>query len=154
MVEWTIRFSALLYVAAVAMMLIRKGPVRITWTLAWMFHVEHIALAFHYVHKWSHEAAYRETARQTAELIGVGWGGGLYWNYLFSVLWTADVAWWWVARGSYEGRSRWIGAAIHGFLGLIFFNGVVVFGPGPVRRAGIAAAAGLAALAIHRVFSK
>jgi len=66
-------------------------------------------------------------------MFGVYWGGGLYLNYLFTVLWGLDCALW-----NYPGRA-WA----RGFFALMFFNGVVVFGSGAFRWIGLAVAAGL-----------
>ena len=33
-----------------------------------------------------------ETARQTAEVFGINWGGGLFINYTVAILWIGDVA--------------------------------------------------------------
>ena len=49
--------------------------------------IGHVACAFHFHHQWSHAVAYGDTARQTAEFTGWNWGGGLYLNYLFAVVW-------------------------------------------------------------------
>ena len=35
-----------------------------------------------------------ETARQTAAVYGVAWGGGVYVNYLFVGVWLAELLWW------------------------------------------------------------
>ena len=35
----------------------------------------------------------KNSARQTAEVFGLDWGGGLYVNYAFTAAWVADVAW-------------------------------------------------------------
>src|SRR5947208_14502121 len=43
----------------------------------------HIALAFAGRHGWSHGAAVRETARQTAAVYGVTWCGVMLINYIF-----------------------------------------------------------------------
>src|SRR6185369_7365626 len=85
-------------------------------------------------HGWSHVNAYRETVRQTAERFGTHWGGGLYFNYLFTLAWVADAAWWWL-RGAarYGSRPRWVGAVLHGFMFFMAFNGTVVFESGATR---------------------
>src|SRR5438876_3113025 len=51
----------------------------------------HVACAFQFYHNWSHAAAYAETARQTAEFTGWKWGGGIYINYLFALVWLGEV---------------------------------------------------------------
>src|SRR5436190_19630563 len=91
----------------------------------------HVAAAFHFYHHWSHAAAYADTARQTAEFSGWNWGGGLYLNYLFAVLWLGEVIWSWVSPASYVDRSRAISRAIRGFFIFMIFNGAVVFARGP-----------------------
>jgi hypothetical protein len=106
---------------------------RWVWTVGCVFFFAHVACAFGFYHGWSHAAAYRETARQTGEMTGFRWGGGLFVNYLFTVAWLADVLWWWLAPGSFACRPRWITRIWHGFLFFMVFNGAVIFGSGPVR---------------------
>ena len=52
----------------------------------------HVAIAFRYYHHGSHREAYEQTARETAETVGINWGGGIYFNYLMLVLWAGDAA--------------------------------------------------------------
>ena len=54
----------------------------------------HILIAMSHHHRWSHEAAVLETARQTAAVYGLAWGGGVYVNYLFVGVWLAELVWW------------------------------------------------------------
>src|SRR5438876_5398952 len=68
---------------------------RWVWTVGCLGLLAHVACAFHYYHGWSQASAYRETARQTAEVFGLNWGGGLFVNYAFVAAWVADVVWWW-----------------------------------------------------------
>src|SRR5262249_44129618 len=65
------------------------------WTIGCVALLTHFAAAFHFYHAWSQESAYVETARQTAEVFAINWGGGLFINYAVAGLWIADVAWWW-----------------------------------------------------------
>src|SRR5436190_20613472 len=61
---WTIRLACILYAAACAGWLTsRDKPARLAWTLAYFFYVMHVGAAFASYHHWSHQAAYRETAR-------------------------------------------------------------------------------------------
>jgi hypothetical protein len=106
----------------------------------------HTACAFQFYHHWSHRAAYEATARQTAEVVGLSWGGGLYANYVFAALWAADACWWWYGPESCLARPRSLEWAVQGFLGFIAFNATVVFGTGAVRWMGLAACLFLAAL--------
>lgn len=117
---------------------------RLAWTAASAAVLVHAFCAFHFYHAWSEAAAYRETARQTDELFGLNWGGGLYVNYALILGWVVDVGWWWVrGLGSYRRRPRLLIAAWHGFLIFIIFNSTVVFKTGSVRWVGLAVCLGL-----------
>jgi len=106
------------------------------WTTAWVLFSTHALLAFHVFHDWSHVAAYTATALETREVIGWDWGGGLYLNYVFWMLWTLDVGWcWWDLRG-YSRRARWMDLVLHGFLLFMAFQATVVFETGPIRWVG------------------
>ena len=109
-----------------------------------------MACAFQFYYQWSHALGQTATARRTAELVGVDWGGGLYANYAFTLVWAADVCWWWRGLALYEARPPVVNWVVQGFLGFIVFNGTVVFGTGAVRWFGLAACAVLAALAFQR----
>jgi hypothetical protein len=112
---------------------------RVAWTVACAALVAHVACAFHVYHGWSHAAAYRDTARQTSELFGLDWGGGVYVNYALAALWVADVWWWWRrGLGAYRRRPWPLVVAWHAFLLFIVFNATVVFASGFVRWAGLA----------------
>ena len=110
---------------------------RAVWTLACLSLLVHTLLAFHFYHDWSHSHAYRETARQTAELTGREWGYGLYVNYFFVTAWIADVVWWWRGLDLYRRRSTALASAWQVFLLFMFFNGAVVFAHGATRLMGI-----------------
>ncbi len=119
---------------------------RVMWTIGCAFFLAHVACAFAFFHGWSHAAAYRETARQTAGMTGVNWGGGLFLNYLFALAWLADVLWWWLAPENFARRPRALTVAWQGFFFFMVFNGTIVFGKGPVRWFGAAIGVGLALL--------
>lgn len=127
---------------AATLLLARSRPrwlacARRAWTFGCVFFLAHVACAFSYYHGWSHAAAYRETARQTAEVTGLYWGGGVFINYLFALAWLAEVVWWWTAPRSFARRSRWVTITSHGFFLFMIFNGTVIFGKGPVRWLGL-----------------
>lgn len=124
----------------------RMAGARWAWSVGCGFFLVHVACAFSYFHQWSHEAAYRETARQTAELTGWQWGGGLFINYVFAAVWVAMVLRWWFAPASAIDRaSRW-DAIWHGFFFSMMLNGGVIFVHGPMRWVGILFCGGLALL--------
>src|ERR1700752_70197 len=112
--------------------------VRLAWTVGCAALVAHFIAAFHFFHAWSHAHAYIDIARQTEEVFGINWGGGLYINYAVAVLWTTDVAWWWIAGVSSYRRRPWLLTLIwHSFLIFIIFNATVVFKDGATRWVGL-----------------
>jgi hypothetical protein len=141
---WTVRLATLLYIAALVVWLTARGQrhrqiARVMWTAGCLFYLAHVYGAFQFVHGWSHAAAYAETARQTEEVFGLHWGGGIHFNYAFTILWPADVIWWWTDSEGYGRRPRWVSTSVHAFLAFMFFNGAVVFASGPVRWLGVGA---------------
>jgi hypothetical protein len=111
---------------------------RFAWTIGCAALLAHFASAFSYYHAWSQASAYSETARQTAQVFGIHWGGGLFINYTVALLWLADVAWWWFAGVSSYRRRSWLLTIIwHSFLIFIIFNATVVFKDGLTRWIGL-----------------
>jgi hypothetical protein len=116
----------------------RDAAARALWTAGAVLTTLHVIAVFQYIHHWSHDAAIADTARQTAQLTGFNWGGGLYVNYAFIALWVIDAALWWRDRLSYARRS-----AVHrnGLLAIFLFmfvNGGIVFARGTARAIGVA----------------
>ena len=113
---------------------------RVIWTIACASLIAHFISAFQFYHAWSHQAAYSDTARQTEELFGLNWGGGLFINYALLIAWILDVAWWWRSGiDSYRYRPRLLVALWHGLFVFIIFNATVVFADGVARWVGLAA---------------
>lgn len=111
---------------------------RLAWTIGCAALLAHFISAFQFYHGWSHSSAYIDTARQTAEVFAINWGGGLFINYAVAILWIFDVAWWWFAGlGSYRRRPWWVVLAWHSFLIFIIFNATVVFKDGLTRWVGL-----------------
>ena len=111
---------------------------RLAWTTGCAALVAHFICAFQFYHGWSHTSAYIETARQTAAVFSINWGGGLFVNYAVASLWAADVASWWLAGlSSYRRRPWWLTLLGHSFLIFIIFNATVVFKDGPARWIGL-----------------
>jgi hypothetical protein len=111
----------------------RPMSARVAWTAGFLLLCLHVAAAFHLVHGWSHADAYESTARRTADAVGWASGAGLYANYLFLLVWGADVAWWWLAPAGYRSRPAWAEGVIQGYLAFIAFNAAVIFAAGPAR---------------------
>ena len=103
----------------------------------WVLFVTHALLAFGTHYEWSHAVGYAATAAQTAELTGFDWGGGLYVNYLFGLVWLAELMWCWRDHEGYMHRARWVGHAARGFFFFMIVNGAVIFVPGPQRWLGV-----------------
>lgn len=153
---WTIRLALACYVGTLACLMVDnraawQRAARGLWTAACGLFVLHVFCAMHFTHHWSHASAFAKTARATQELLGVAVGEGIYFSYLFLLLWVADVAWLWLAPARYLARPRWTSWAVHLYLGFIAFNGAIVFEAGPTRWAGIVACAGLAMLLAWRL---
>jgi len=121
---WLARLSLAAWLAAVLNW--RRSWARSAWTFGLVVYLLHVCGAFAYFYQWSHAVALRETARQTRELFGVEAGAGLYLNYLFTVVWTLDVAWWWRDEQGYRRRHPAVSIGIHAFLAFIFVNASLV----------------------------
>ena len=138
----TVWLALLCYAAAEALRLFRRRirdcdrRLRLIWTFGCAAYLAHVAAAFHFYHAWSHMTAYAETARQTDELLGLNWGGGLYFNYAFTIVWCADVLCWWLKPNAYQARAQWVNCAVRGFLLFMIFNATVVFGSAPAKLLG------------------
>jgi hypothetical protein len=151
----TIRLSLAWYAVAAGLMLcLRPGEwmgqgrgrlARAAWTWAWAVYVVHVGLAFHFAHGWSHAHAVETTRARS------GVGEGIYVSHLFTLLWTLDVAWWWLRPVGYAVRAPWIDGLLHGFMVFVIFNGTVVFASGPVRWAALGGFALLAWLLCRRL---
>src|SRR5687767_13567769 len=128
------------YAAGTAVFALSRGRrkwdavARLAWTGAVVGLLAHVAFAFHFYHRWSHSAAYSDTARQTNELFGLNWGGGLYVNYALLTGWILDVMWWWFGGLDAYRRRPWpLVLAWHGFLIFVVFNATVIFENGYAR---------------------
>jgi hypothetical protein len=153
--RYTVRVALLYYGVAASLMLL-LGPAewaaaagrgrltRCCWTLAWLAYLIHLAAAFHYEHHWSHADAVARTERVS------GFGGGVYVSHLFTLVWTMDVAYWWLSPHGYAARSPWVGRALHAFMVFMIFNATVVFETGPIRWGGALLLTWLALLSIYR----
>lgn len=137
--RWTVRAALALYAAALVLRLSeRRAVARWLWTAGCAIFIVHVLCAFEFYHHWSHAEAYAETARRTKEMVGWDWGGGVYFNYLFALVWTADSIWWWRGVDEYDRRSRGVEWLVQGYMAFIAFNATVVFGNGIIRWIGMA----------------
>ena len=120
-----------------------QARARWAWTIGCIGMLAHVACAFHVYYDWSQTSAYRETARQTAEVFNFNWGGGLYINYAFIAAWVLDVIWWWRGLAAYQQRPRYLTWAWQGFFLFMVFNATVVFKTGALRWIGLCLCVGL-----------
>ena len=122
----------------------RGGLARWCWTLAWAAYLVHLTMAFHHYHHWSHAHAVEHTRAVS------GVGEGIYVSHVFTLLWTADVAWWWLWPAARAARPIWIDRSLHGFLFFMVWCATVVYETGLIRWAGVALTAWLAGLWLLR----
>ena len=140
--EWITRLTALAAVVLYGASLLvdrSQGPpaarrlARWLWSAGCATYLVHVVCAFGLMHAWSHAAAYRHTAARTAEMVGLDWGGGLYFNHVFTAVWLGDALWWWLRPASYQAQPFWTRLALRGFLAFMVFQATVVFGSRPAQ---------------------
>ncbi|MCI0358850.1 MAG: hypothetical protein L0211_10245 [Planctomycetaceae bacterium] len=165
---WTIRLALACYAAYLAGWLVvairgNSGTswprvARWLWTAGCVLFVIHVACAFHFYHDWSHAAAFEKTAAETEQLLGLRFGEGIYFSYLFLMLWVLEVIaiWTWPGVDGQTPRplARALRLALHAYLFFIAFNGAIIFEAGPTRWAGIAACLVLGGLAVRAAYTQ
>ncbi|MBI5758776.1 MAG: hypothetical protein HZA46_09680 [Planctomycetales bacterium] len=151
LIRWTIRLSLAAYVGRLGLRIVNPGsdhagPWRIArglWSAGCVLSWLHVVAAFHFEHHWSQTAAWEQTARETAAVIGLNWGGGIFFNYAFLLAWAFDTGWWWLSPGTYARRPNALSWLIDGYLAFIAFNATVVFKTGWLRWVAVAVSVGL-----------
>ena len=147
---WAIRIAIIFWFGfAVSLSSSRDSNVnwqwrRLLWTLATIFYLIHVVSAFAWFHEWSHSAATEHTAEMTRQVTGIDWGGGIWFNHLFTIVCFVQTIAWWTWPASVKKRSRLTSFLIYGYCLFIGFNATVVFASGPVRWIGLAMFVGLA----------
>jgi hypothetical protein len=117
---------------------------RAVWSVGCLFYLVHVTAAFEFHHAWSHAAAVEHTAQLTADVVGWSWGGGIWFNHLFTLAWMADVGWMWLRPAGWLNQPRRFKRAWQGFFFFMVFNATVVFADGAVRWFGLAGCAWIA----------
>ena len=141
----TARVAVLFWGIATAALLIRRRQfARAAWTVGCVTFLVHVATAFDRVHGWSHAAAVDHVETVS------GFGPGLFFSYLFTTIWLADLGWWWLGPVSYDSRPILLDRVIYAFLGFMVFNGTVVYESGFIRWAGVVLFAVLGLMLIRR----
>ena len=123
-VRGTAWLAVFLWAAACGALLTRRSVARALWPLAWAACAVHVAVAFEWVHGWSHAAAFEDTRQKG------GVGEGVFVNYAVLAVWCVDAMWLAGWPKGYARRPRWVGWAVHGFLAFVIFNAAVVFADG------------------------
>lgn len=149
----TIRIALLCYVASSVLWLAYRNHRQIDacalwcWTIGCLFFLAHMLCGFAY-HEWSHAKVYAYTAQETQRLIGWEFGAGIYFNYLFAVVWSCDVIRrWWLHERTW---STVCGYAVQTYMAFIAINGTIIFKSGWIRGAAVLALATLFVLAARR----
>jgi hypothetical protein len=112
---------------------------RLLWSVGAALACLHTIAALHFNYEWNQAAALEATRRQTLDVTGLDWGGGLYVNYAFVALWLVDAIASWVRPPSYalpSGAYRTVLMLIFLFM---FVNSAIVFAKGVGRAVGIVA---------------
>ncbi len=148
LMRWTVRVAVVMVLIRAAYRLRNRPalsiPTRIEcwlWGCGLLAYLAHVALAFHYVHGWSHHDAWQHTADETARVTSIRRGDGLWVNYLFTAIWLGDLgrlAW---AHFRRRPTSRRFDLAIFFLFTFMIFNATVVFGSAFYRILAIPAAA-------------
>lgn len=131
---WLARASMACYAGALLVVASRRNHSlpsgfqawRILWSAACVLLIVHVLAAFHFEHHWSHSNAWAHTAQQTVRVTGINWGGGLYFNYAFLILWLTDVVCVWCRGSAAPLMLRRITSLVCVFM---VVNATAVFGP-------------------------
>lgn len=101
----------------------------ILWSSGCLCYLVHVYAAFDQAHDWSHQSAWEHTADETARMTGWARGEGIWINYLFTLVWAADVIRILRAYRTRRVTHPKVDAVIQASFAFIVFNATVVFGP-------------------------
>lgn len=107
------------------------GTARIGWTAGLGLYLVHILFAFDAFYDWSHHVAMEVTAKETAAVIGLETGFGLWVNYVFGLILALDVLRQWRAG------TRRYALAIDWLVIFMIVNGAIIFADGITRLYGV-----------------
>jgi hypothetical protein len=136
-IQWSIRVSCGLVYGRLLCRLwhvpsTQKAPTKFEyrlWTAGFLFFGLHVFLSFHFIHQWRHDEAWLRTAIETENLVGVRRGDGVWANYLMLVIWGIDILRIRKARRLQRCDSVFIDRIVGSFIGFMFINATIVFGP-------------------------
>lgn len=151
---WAIRLAVVAMFVTFALQLMgwkeTSPAVRNIWFFGAISALAHSFGALLAFHGGSHQVALQATAKQTQELMGFSFGAGLYFNYVFVLVWLIDAIARMVIPQAYSGWGFAYRVFVYGFLGFIAFNGTVVFKSGWIQAFSLMGIAGLLILAVMR----
>ncbi len=104
---------------------------RIAWTAGLAGYFIHILFAFDAFYDWSHHVAMEVTAKETAAVIGLETGFGLWVNYAFGLILALDVLQQW------RSGTRRFSVAIDWLVIFMIVNGAIIFADGITRLYGV-----------------
>lgn len=107
------------------------GTARFAWTAGLLLYLTHIVFAFDAFYDWSHDVAIEVTAKETAAVIGLETGFGLWVNYAFGLILALDVWQQWRAG------TRRYALAIDWIVIFMIVNGAIIFADGITRLYGV-----------------
>lgn len=130
---WTARLAVGLYLGRLLLRAGRttnapSGIEAAVWTCGAAVFLAHVTSAFQLAHDWSHAAAYEHTARRTAAVTGLDWGGGIFLNYALTVWWPADAIAVCVAAHRRRPLPYWYARPTDLYFGFMMLNATIVFG--------------------------
>ena len=102
-----------------------------------MLAAAHVAVALHARHGWSLAHAREDIRRQTEEVFGLSFGGGVWVNFAFVGLWLADAAWRLADARGHARRPRVAAWALRAFQLIVVASGAVLFASPAGRIAGV-----------------
>ena len=103
------------------------GTARFAWTAGLLLYLTHIVFAFDAFYDCSHDVAIEVTAKETAAVIGLETGFGLWVNYAFGLILALDVWQQWRAG------TRRYALAIDWLVIFMIVNGTIIFADGITR---------------------
>jgi len=135
LIAWSARIAILFYFLRLAADILMASSqrqefwARLAWTVGCAVYLVHVVFAFHFALGWSHMAALEHAARRTVETVGTSFPSGMYVNYVFTLLWLADVTLWWRRAAKNEPTPPMLYWSIQAVFAFMVFNATVVFGP-------------------------
>lgn len=136
----TATLAFVLYVVSFVVLLGSQGrwrPALAFEAAAWLILVVHVMFAFHEHHGWSHAAAEQHVANETAQTIGLRWGGGIYFNHAMLLLWAVSMGRRGVQRSTLAKGPNRFHQLINVYVLLMWISATIVFGSTAFRILGI-----------------